>query len=261
MGVLVTVWDLVQLWCLLVYNYILGIISFFVPPKRKSIAGDIALVTGAGHGIGKELALELSKLGAILVVWDVHKENNAKTAQEIKAAGGKAYAYVCDITNSTSIAEVAKKVRQDVGEVTLLVNNAGILNGGPFMELTEPDIRRTFEVNTLSHFWMMKEFLPAMIKQNRGHILNVISMAAYTGAVMMSDYCASKHAALGLFKTVRMELNQAGHRNIHMTALCPMFVDTGLVKKFTLKILPRKAAEALRSRSGIKVYSQYNKQD
>ncbi|KAI8776354.1 estradiol 17-beta-dehydrogenase 11 [Biomphalaria glabrata] len=103
------------------------------------------------------------------------------------------------------------------------------------MELTEPDIRRTFEVNTLSHFWMMKEFLPAMIKQNRGHILNVISMAAYTGAVMMSDYCASKHAALGLFKTVRMELNQAGHRNIHMTALCPMFVDTGLVKKFTLK--------------------------
>ncbi|KAH9525409.1 hypothetical protein Btru_001383 [Bulinus truncatus] len=299
MGVLAVLLDFIQALFLIIYAYIVTLISVFVPQKRKSITGEIALVTGAGHGIGRELALELSKLGAVVVVWDVNKETNDKTAKDIKAAGGKAYAYVCDITNSSVIAEVAKKVRNDVGDVTILVNNAGILNGGPFFELTEVDIRRTFEVNTLSHFWMMKEFLPTMIVKKNGHIFNVISMAAFTGAVMMSDYCASKHAAYGLFQSLRQELNQAGYNFIKMTALCPMFVDTGLVKNFTLKhgrvltanevavagidamlrnyelvsvpswivhvtrildcVLPRKASAVLKSKSGIKIHSQYKK--
>lgn len=301
MGALRAILDLFQVFFLIIYHYVVAALTVVFPPKRKSIAGEIALVTGAGHGIGRELALELSQLGATLVVWDVNKENNEKTAQDIKTAGGKAYAYTCDITSSSKIAIVASKVRSEVGEVTILVNNAGIINCGPFFELSEPDIRRTFEVNTLSHFWMIKEFVPSMIANKHGHILNVISMAAFTGAVMMTDYCASKHAAYGLFVSLRDELRRDGHSEyIKMTALCPMFVDTGLIKNFTLKhgraltanetalagidamlrnyelisvpfwivhfariaqsILPRKAGIALGQKSGIRVESQYKKQ-
>ncbi|CAL1533240.1 unnamed protein product [Lymnaea stagnalis] len=301
MGALKVILDLFQIFFLIIYHYIVAAFKVLVPPKRKSIEGEIALVTGAGHGIGRELALELSKLGATVVLWDVNKENNEKTAKDIKAAGGKAFAYTCDITSSSKIASVANEVRSNVGEVTILVNNAGIINCGPFFELTEPDIRRTFEVNTLSHFWMMKEFVTSMIANKHGHVLNVISMAAFTGATMMTDYCASKHGAYGLFVSLRDELRRDGHSEyIKMTALCPMFVDTGLIKNFTLthgrvltanetalagidgmlrnyelvsvpswivyfarisqSILPRNAGLELAKKSGIKVESQYKKQ-
>lgn len=84
------------------------------------------------------------------------QQNNEKTLEEVKKAGGQGYAYTCDITSTSRIANVAEKVREEVGEITILVNNAGILNGGPLLDLSEADIRRTFEVNTLSHFWVCK---------------------------------------------------------------------------------------------------------
>ncbi|XP_059172897.1 17-beta-hydroxysteroid dehydrogenase 13-like [Physella acuta] len=299
MSIVEALCDFVQVIFVICYHYVLAFVRVFFPPTRKSIKGEIALVTGAGHGIGRELALEISKLGATVVVWDINKENNEKTASEINKSGGKAYAYTCDITSSVKVTEVANKVRSDVGDITLLINNAGVANCGPFLDLTEADIRRTMEVNLLSHFWMIKEFLPSMIKNQHGHILNVISMAAFTGANLLTDYCASKHGAYGLFQSLQAELRKDGHHNIKMTALCPMFVDTGLLKNFTLKhgkvltpnqvalagidgmlrdyelvsvpcwiarltlyltgILPRKAGQFLTKKTGINIESQYKK--
>ncbi|XP_059172898.1 17-beta-hydroxysteroid dehydrogenase 13-like [Physella acuta] len=301
MSIIADLIDIVQVIFVIYYHYVLALFRVFFPPARKSIKGEIALVTGAGHGIGRELALEISKLGATVVVWDINKENNNKTAEDINKSGGKAYAYPCDVANSAKISEVAQKVRSDVGDITILVNNAGIINCGPFLELSEADIRRTMEVNLLSHFWMIKEFLPSMIKNQYGHILNVLSMAALTGAIMMTDYSASKHGAYGLFQALHAELRKDGHTNVKMTALCPLFVDTGLIKNFSIKygkvltpnevalagidgmlrnyelvsvpcwiarftlymtgILPRKAGHFLYSKFAVKVESQYKKQN
>ncbi|BFZ11153.1 hypothetical protein BsWGS_14192 [Bradybaena similaris] len=301
MNVVDAIVEIIRVLLVVFYGYISALISAFVPPPRKSIQGEIVLITGAGHGIGREFALEIAKLGAVVVIWDINKENNEKTLADIKKAGGKGFSYVCDITNSSQIKEVANKVRADTGEVSILVNNAGICNGGPLLEMSEKDIRRTFEVNTLSHFWMIKEFLPAMIKKGQGHILNVISMAAFSGSNNLTDYCASKHAAMGFHESLIEELHVNGHHNIKLTALCPMFVDTGLIKNFKVgrnerllspnetalagidgmlrnyelvtvppkmyfitkigNLFPRKTLQFLLRHSGIEVKSQYKKEN
>uniref|UniRef100_A0A0B7BGP2 Short-chain dehydrogenase/reductase 3 n=1 Tax=Arion vulgaris TaxID=1028688 RepID=A0A0B7BGP2_9EUPU len=299
MSVADTVLEILHVLFVIITGYISALISAFFPPARKSITGETVLITGAGHGIGREFSLEIAKLGAVVVLWDINEENNKKTLEDVKKIGGRGFAYQCDITSSSQIKAVADKVRSDVGEVTILINNAGIVNGGPLLELSEADIRRTFEVNTLSHFWMIKEFLPVMIKRGTGHILNMISMAAYSGSVNLSDYCASKHAAMGLHESLTEELHKQNQHNIKLTALCPMFVDTGLIKNFkvgnherlltpnetalagidgmlrnyemvfvppkmnaVLRIglmLPRKTKQYLLRQSGVEVNSQYKK--
>ncbi|XP_012944655.1 17-beta-hydroxysteroid dehydrogenase 13 [Aplysia californica] len=230
---------LVELFTTLVvilYNYMVAAYCLFVPPARKPIHGEIVLITGAGHGIGREFALQLSQLGAVTVLWDINKENNEKTAAEVRSGGGQAYTYVCDVRSYEDVARAAREVRRDVGDVSILVNNAGVLNGGSLLDVTEADIRRTFDVNTLAHFWTVKEFLPPMIAKQTGHIFNVVSIAGFSGTALLVDYCASKYAALGFCESLREELVLAGHKGIHVSALCPYFVTTGLVQKFEDKL-------------------------
>jgi all-trans-retinol dehydrogenase (NAD+) len=216
----------------LIRGYISALISAIFPPARKSIKEDIVLVTGAGHGIGREFAIEISKLGAVVVLWDINKENNEKTLEEVKKSGGKGAAYTCDLASLSNIKEQAIRVREEIGEVTILVNNAGILNAGPLLELSEADIRRTFDVNTFGYIWTIREFLPAMIKKGKGHILNNISMAGLVGVTYFTDYGASKHAVKGLHESLIEELNAQGHKGIKLTAICPMLVDTGFLKSY-----------------------------
>jgi len=231
--------DIIELFTALVvvfYNYAVAIYRVFVPQPRKSIVGENVLVTGAGHGIGREFALEISKLGATVILWDINKENIEQVSNEIKANGGKAFSYVCDVRSFDAVLNVADKVRTDVGDVDILINNAGILNGGWLLDLKEEDIRRTFEVNTLAHFWTSKAFLPAMMKKQKGHILNVVSMAAFSGTALLVDYSASKSGAMGFCESLREELTVGGYKGIHVSALCPYFVTTGLVKEFGDKL-------------------------
>ncbi|KAH3712331.1 hypothetical protein DPMN_072028 [Dreissena polymorpha] len=202
----------------------------FVPIKKKSFAGKVVLVTGAGHGIGRELALQFSEIGARLVLWDINSANLEKVKNEIQKTGHTAVSYVCDVSKIEDIKAVAKKVRQDVGEVEMLVNNAGILHGGALLSLSEQDIRRTFDVNVLAHFWTCREFLPHMIRQNEGHIVNVASMSAQRAVAYLTDYASSKYAVKGFTQGLRDELRREGHTGIHLTTAYPMFVDTGLAQ-------------------------------
>ncbi|CAC5366521.1 17-beta-hydroxysteroid dehydrogenase 13,Estradiol 17-beta-dehydrogenase 11,Protein dhs-3 [Mytilus coruscus] len=200
----------------LFYYYIDAIISAFIPAKPKSIAGKIVLVTGAGHGIGKEIALELARKGAKLVLWDVNKANNEETATEIRT----------------------EQMRREVGDVDILVNNAGILYGGELLKLKEAHIRRTFEVNTLAHFWTVKEFMPAMLEKNSGHIVTIASMSAKSGTAYLVDYSASKYAAYGFTEALQEEILKLGKDGVKTTTVNPMFVATGLVKEPKDKVYP-----------------------
>lgn len=127
-------------------------------PKRfrsKSIAGQVALVTGGGSGIGRLLSLRLAAQGARVVVWDLDLKAAEETVRMVsEEGGGEAWAFTCDVSRPQDVYAAAEKVKQEVGKVDILVNNAGIVTGKRFLECPDNMIQKTFEVNAMSHFWV-----------------------------------------------------------------------------------------------------------
>jgi short-subunit dehydrogenase len=114
--------------------------------------------------------------------------------------------YKVDITSSENIRNVAEKIRAAHGEPTVLVNNAGVGHDGSILDEPEAKIRQTFEVNTISHFFMVREFLPSMVKRNHGHVITIASMASFVALGEMVDYCCSKASALAFHEGLSQEL-------------------------------------------------------
>lgn len=131
----------------------------------------------------------------------------------------RAYGFVCDITNHEKVYEIAKTVQKDIGEVTILINNAGMYSGKKIFDSEEATMRKTLEVNTISHFWTIKAFLPKMIEKNHGYLVTVSSMAGIVGTPGMTDYTSSKFACFALNESLRMELRVLGVRNFFLTHL------------------------------------------
>ena len=230
------------LWGILLSIYYgLETIYRWINPQafEKSIKNDIILVTGAGSGIGRLMALKLAKLGAVIVSWDVNSASNNETIQLIKAQGGVAYAYTVDLCKKEAIYEAAAKTKQEVGVVKILVNNAGIVSGTPLLETPDEKIIRTYDVNVLAHFWTIKAFLPDMIENKSGHIVTIASLAGHGGTPKLVDYCSSKFAAVGIDDTLKVELVALGHDEyIKTTVVCPYCISTGMFAGFKSKIIP-----------------------
>jgi short-subunit dehydrogenase len=117
--------------------------------------------------------------------------------------------YSVDITSPTAIQEAATQIREEYGEPTVLINNAGVGYMGNIIDKSESNIRRILEVNTLSHFWMVKEFLPAMIKNDHGHIVTIASMASFAALNGMADYASSKAAVLAFHESLTQEIRHS----------------------------------------------------
>lgn len=126
--------------------------------QYKDISDQIALVTGAGSGLGRGLCLRLAERGARVVAVDINPDGVAETVRLIKENGGHAYDYVCDISNCQKVLELAAQVREQVGSVDILFNNAGVVSGKRFLEITEQDVQKTFAVNTFANFWVILYF-------------------------------------------------------------------------------------------------------
>ena len=137
-----------------VYQIIIASIHFILPQKAKSVEGDIILITGAGHGIGRLLAKKLADLNATLVLWDIDTQANDSVAREIQCKGKRVYAYTVDISQKESVYKMANRVRMEVGDVNMLINNAGIVNGKKLLDCDDDMIIRTMKVNMISHFWV-----------------------------------------------------------------------------------------------------------
>jgi len=230
----------------LVFYYIAeSVVLCLIPSKFrvKDISGQIALVTGAGGGIGRLLAVGLAKQGCRIVCWDVAPQANEETVRVLRSIGAEAYAYQVDLTKKEDIYRVAAATKRDVGQINILVNNAGVVTGKNLLECTDEQILRTFDVNTLAHFWTVKSFLPDMIKQGKGHIVTVASLAGMNGANRLVDYCASKFAAVGFDESLRAELMVEGHSGIKTTVVCPYFVRTPLFAGIKSKVVPVLEAE------------------
>lgn len=159
---------------------------------------ELILLTGGCSGIGKQVMEDLARTGVRVIILDIVEPNFTLPSN--------VFFYKANITSSANIAEVAKTIRSDHGEPTVLVNNAGVGHDGTILEEPEAKIRQTFEVNTISHFLMVKEFLPAMVKANHGHVITIASMASFVALGEMADYCCSKASALAFHESLRQEL-------------------------------------------------------
>lgn len=230
--------EYIALFFIAIYAYLEALIKLFIPAKRKSVSGDIVLITGSGSGIGRLTALEFAKLQSILVLWDINKDGIEETAEECKKLGAKAFTYVVDCSKRSEIYAAAEKVKTSIGDVDILINNAGVVFGVEFLELQDHQIEKTFEVNILAHFWTTKSFLPAMMKKNRGHIATVASVCGHLGLTYLVDYCASKFGAVGFHECMTVELASLGKDGIKTSCLCPVFVNTGFVQSPSSRLWP-----------------------
>ncbi len=186
------------------------------------------LITGGASGIGRLMGkLVLEKGASVLVLWDINKHALEETEKELSSLKKVVKSYVVDISQSNEIQEAAKKTKNEVGAVDVLINNAGIIIGKYFHEHTHENISQTMAVNAAAMMHITLEFLPLMIKQNSGHIVNIASAAGMVGNPRMSVYAASKWAVIGWSDSLRIELEKLGTA-IRVTCVTPYYISTGM---------------------------------
>jgi NAD(P)-dependent dehydrogenase (short-subunit alcohol dehydrogenase family) len=197
----------------------------------KSVEGKIVLVTGAAMGLGKLFATSaVREKAAHVVLWDVNDGALKDTAAELEALGGTVSTFVVDVSSKESVHEAAEAVRAEVGDVQILFNNAGIVRGnGYFWENQERDIEQTMLINALAPMFVAREFLPAMVASSEEcRVVNIASSAGLNAVPRLAVYCGSKWAAVGWSDSIRLELEQAGHRHVRVTTVCPTYINTGM---------------------------------
>ncbi|CAG0916841.1 unnamed protein product [Notodromas monacha] len=214
------------------FLFVAAIYRYVFPHKRKSIAGEIALVSGAGHGMGREIAIKLSELGATVICWDINKDGLQLTLNMISRVGGRGLGDLVDVSNCEAVKAGAARILEKIGHVTILVNNAGILSSKPFLSHSPREIERVFSVNVFSHFWTLEAVLPSMVAKGRGHIVAMSSIAGVQGIPYLVAYGASKSAVTGLMDGLLEELRYDDKTNpIKLTVVHPFIVNTGHINK------------------------------
>ncbi|ESZ94002.1 hypothetical protein SBOR_5614 [Sclerotinia borealis F-4128] len=184
---------------------------------------ELVLITGGSSGIGEIMARDFSSKGVKVVVMDLNPPKNPFPSN--------VFYYQVDVTSSSQISSAASEIRKGQGDPTVLINNAGLGYLQPILEGTEAHIRRTFEVNTISHFLMAREFLPAMIKKNHGHVVTIASMASYLVHAANVDYACSKASALAFHEGLASELRvRYNAPNIRTTLVNPSWIRTPLIE-------------------------------
>ena len=188
------------------------------------LKGKVAIVTGAGHGIGREIALSLARNGAEVVVTDV-TDAIFEVGKQIEALGSKALPIKCDVTDFEQAQDVEEKVVGKYERIDILVNNAGIYPQKAFLDMTADDWNKVLRINLNGVFHCTKAVIPKMVKQKYGKIVNIASIAgAVVGFQNLAHYSASKAAIAGFTKSLALEVAQYG---INVNAVAPAPIDVG----------------------------------
>lgn len=202
-------------------------------PAADQFKGRVALVTGAGSGIGRSTAVLLGRLGAKVHATDINGAAAIETAGMIEAAGSEATGHALDVTDVAAVEALAVEIYETDGRVDILHNNAGIGHAGPVAETPLEDWQRVLDVNLFGVINGLNVFVPRMINQGgTAHIINTASMAGLTASAGMAPYCTSKFGVVGMSLALDAELKDKG---IRVTALCPGVIDTAIVEHTTMR--------------------------
>lgn len=210
--------------------------------------GKVALVTGAGRGIGRAIAKALAEKGAFVVVNYNGSQDKAKeTVELIEKAGGKAEIYGCNVADFTACGEMIKTLITQHGHIDILVNNAGITRDNLLMKMSEDDFDKVLDVNLKGCFNTMKHLSRQFLKQKSGKIINISSVTGIMGNAGQANYCASKAGIIGLTKSVAREL---GSRGINVNAVAPGFIETEMTEGLSERIKETMKEQILLGRTG-----------
>ncbi|HEU0034170.1 MAG TPA: SDR family NAD(P)-dependent oxidoreductase [Kofleriaceae bacterium] len=190
-------------------------------------AGSTAVVTGASRGIGRAIALQLATTGADIALLARDRAALDAVAREIAAAGGRACAIVCDVTDTNAVTNAAETVRGSMPPVRVVVNNAGSVLRKPTVAISDGEWQRVIAVNLDGTFKVTRAFLDDLVRVN-GRIINIASRAGREGTPLLAAYCAAKHAVVGLTRALAEELRAA---KVSVNAICPGSVDTAMLRE------------------------------
>jgi NAD(P)-dependent dehydrogenase (short-subunit alcohol dehydrogenase family) len=194
------------------------------------LSGKTAIVTGSRRGIGRAIALAMAREGANVVVSDISREDCQKVVGEIEKLGRKGLALKCDVSSSKDVEDMVKRTVAEFGKVDILINNAGIMDFKPFLELTEEEWDKTLNVNLKGQFLCARAAGRVMIKSKWGRIINIASISSGGCGIafpLIAHYTASKGGVMALTEALAMELTPQG---INVNAICPGAIDTDISK-------------------------------
>lgn len=194
----------------------------------SKLDGKRVLITGGAQGIGLEMAMKFAGRGADVVIADINEGKLPEAKAKIEALGVSAWGFPVDVTNPASIASLKAQIAAEVGPIDVLVNNAGVVFGGPFTETPLDQHFRTYEVNTFGLVAMTHAFLPDLIGRPEAHLVNISSASGFIGLPYGSTYASSKWAVIGFSESIRSELKVLGHEHVHVTIVCPSYIGTGM---------------------------------
>ena len=197
------------------------------------LADKVAVVTGAGRGIGRAVALAYARMGADVACVSRTEENSAKVAAEVEALGRKAWALAVDVSDTAAVDVAAKEILESAGRVDILVNNAGVTRDNLLMRMSEEEWDTVINTNLKGAFNFTKALTRPFIKQRSGRIINIASVIGLIGNAGQSNYAASKAALIGFTKSIAKEL---APRGITVNAIAPGFIETDMTAALDDKV-------------------------